>query len=67
VKLVEETADTFFLVLPANPDRAPSGQLTDKELGAVAGGWSGQGDYPGSDCGTCEPQITCGSCAAGCP
>jgi hypothetical protein len=38
VKLVEETADTFYLVLPANPDRAPTGQLTDQRLDAVAGG-----------------------------
>jgi Nitrile hydratase, alpha chain len=40
VKLVEETADTFYLVLPANPDRAPAGQLTDQQLDAVAGGWT---------------------------
>ena len=40
VKLVEETADTFYLVLPPNPDRAPSGQLSDQQLEAVAGGWS---------------------------
>jgi hypothetical protein len=47
VKLLEETADTFYLVLPANPDRAPSGQLSDEQLDAVAGGgsWS---------CGNCD-------------
>ena len=38
VKLVEETADTFYLVLPAKPNRVPAGQLTDQQLDAVAGG-----------------------------
>jgi Nitrile hydratase, alpha chain len=59
VKLVEETANTFYLVLPANPDRAPSGQLTDQQLEAVAGGWT---DW--TACGTCPTD--CGTCAAGC-
>jgi Nitrile hydratase, alpha chain len=68
VKLVEETADTFYLVLPAIPDRASSGQLNDQQLGAVAGGgWTDAGDYPSSGCGTCVPQASCGSCVAGCP
>jgi hypothetical protein len=40
VKLVEESADTFYLVLPAKLDRAPAGQLTDQQLDAVAGGWT---------------------------
>ena len=40
VKLVEETADTFYLVLPAKPDRVPAGQLTDQLLEAVAGGFT---------------------------
>jgi hypothetical protein len=51
VKVVEESADTFYLVLPAKPDRAPvAGQLTDKQLDAVAGGWSGN-----SPCESCAP------------
>ena len=50
VKVLAETPDTFYLVLPANPDRAPAGQLTDQQLEAVAGGaWSGGG----TECGTC--------------
>jgi hypothetical protein len=57
VKVLAETADTFYLVLPTNPDRAPAGQLTDQQLDAVAGGWSS------SDCGSCSD---CPSCAAGC-
>jgi hypothetical protein len=54
VKVVEESVDTFYLVLPAKPDRAPTGELTDQQLEAVAGGgWSG------SDCGTCDNNGTC--------
>ena len=36
VKLVEETADTLYLVLPARP--SPGDQLSDAELERVAGG-----------------------------
>jgi hypothetical protein len=51
VKVLAESADTFYLVLPANPDRAPAGQLTDQQLEAVAGGWTGF-----TACaGTCQP------------
>jgi hypothetical protein len=54
VKLVEETADTFYLVLPAKPDRAPAGQLTDQQLDAVAGGaWSDSACNVGSCAGDC--------------
>jgi hypothetical protein len=63
VKVVAETADTFYLVLPANPDRAPAGQLTDQQLEAVAGGWTG------SDCGSCGGTCftcTCAGVAVGC-
>jgi Nitrile hydratase, alpha chain len=52
VKLVEETADTFYLVLPAIPDRASSGQLNDQQLDAVAGG----GTWGSDTCGSCAPQ-----------
>ena len=61
VKLLEETAGTFYLVLPAKLDRGPDRQLTDQQLDAVAGGWSAI-----SDCGTCfscgcpTAAITCG-------
>ena len=34
---MEETADTIYLVLPSTP--MAGGELSDKELGAVAGGW----------------------------
>jgi Nitrile hydratase, alpha chain len=55
VKLLEESADTFYLVLPATPDRAPAGALADQQLEAVAGGWTGS-------CG-----LTCVSCGGTCP
>jgi Nitrile hydratase, alpha chain len=63
VKVVQETADTFYLVLPANPDRAPAGQLTDQQLEAVAGGgWTGE-----TDCGAHCTGGTCVSCGGSCP
>ena len=55
VQVVEETPTTGYLVLPAAP--AGSGQqLSDQELEAVAGGWTGGGSQPGADT----------SCAHGC-
>jgi Nitrile hydratase, alpha chain len=55
VKVVEETADTFYLVLPAKLDRAPAGQLTDQQLGAIAGGgWTEIGNGCNSGGITCD-------------
>jgi hypothetical protein len=63
VKVVAESADTFYLVLPANPDRAPAGELTDQQLEAVAGGgWTGA-----TDCGAQCTGGTCVSCGGSCP
>ncbi len=40
VRAVEETADTIYLVLPsASPVAGEGGELSDRELEAVAGGW----------------------------
>ena len=39
VQVVEESADTFVLVIPARSDAAPAGKLSDAELEQVAGGW----------------------------
>jgi hypothetical protein len=59
VKLVEETVDTFYLVLPANPDRVPAGQLTDRLLEAVAGGFTAESQCSCDEtCYTCDD--TCG-------
>jgi hypothetical protein len=62
VKVLEESADTFYLVLPANPDRAPAGALTDQQLDAVAGG--GWGYTGGGD--TCQSSgiDACSACAS---
>jgi Nitrile hydratase, alpha chain len=58
VKVVEESADTFYLVLPANPDRAPAGQLTDRQLEAVAGG-----GWTDDSCLTCAGySCSCAGC-----
>jgi hypothetical protein len=62
VKVLAESADTFYLVLPANPDRAPAGALTDQQLDAVAGG--GWGYTGGGD--TCQSSgiDACSACAS---
>src|SRR5256885_485887 len=54
VRVVEEAPDTFVLVLPARPERSPSGRLSSRELESVAGGW----DVTGGTC-TCEPTYGC--------
>jgi hypothetical protein len=58
VKVLAETPDTFYLVLPAKPDRAPTGELTDQQLEAVAGGWSGN-----TECGSCGDTACATFCA----
>ena len=52
VKVLEETSDTFVLVIPARPDSAGSGKLSAAELDQVAGGW----DFTISACQTCGCQ-----------
>jgi hypothetical protein len=39
VRAVEETADTIYLVLPSDSPAGQGGELSDKELEVVAGGW----------------------------
>ena len=39
VRTVEETADTIYLVLPSASPAGEGGELSDRELEAVAGGW----------------------------
>lgn len=40
VVAMEETADIFYLVLPSHSTEAQeAGELSDRELEAVAGGW----------------------------
>jgi hypothetical protein len=44
VRVVEETADTIYLVLPSRSADAQGGELSDQELDAVAGGMPACGD-----------------------
>ena len=52
---VEETADTIYLVLPfSSTDVQEAGELSDRELETVAGGWNA------SSAQTCSgPGLTC--------
>ncbi len=38
INVVEEKADTIYLVLPPTEESSETGELSDAELGAVAGG-----------------------------
>ena len=55
VVAVEETADTIYLVLPLRPmAKQEAGELSDRELEAVAGGWSQPSHsaaFPTESCG----------------
>ena len=63
VVAVEEAADTIYLVLPLRSTEE-SGELSDRELEVVAGGWvqpSHSQIYPteaGCGCQTCQPRRT---------
>ncbi len=41
VRAVEETADTIYLVLPSASPLGEGGEISDRELDAVAGGGTG--------------------------
>ena len=54
VVAVEETADTIYLVLPsASPLGEEGGELSDRELEAVAGG----GTWTDATCASCDPCV----------
>jgi hypothetical protein len=42
VVAVEETADTIYLVLPSSSPLGEGGEISDRELEAVVGGWDAQ-------------------------
>ena len=51
VRVVEETAQTIYLVLPGVSSAGEGGELSDRELESVAGG----GTWGGADsCSTCN-------------
>lgn len=43
VKVLEETSEVFYLVLPARKDLVPDSELLDDELSGIAGGANGYG------------------------
>jgi hypothetical protein len=51
VSVVEESAQTIYLVLPVRSADLQAGELSDQELEAVAGG---KGTAIWSDCDTCQ-------------
>ena len=44
IHVVEETSETVYLVLPPRAVTRQSGELSDRELEAVAGGWERSGE-----------------------
>jgi hypothetical protein len=43
IKVLEEDAQTFYLVLPPNPTISEDGELTEADLIGVSGGYDGNG------------------------
>ncbi len=43
IKVLEEDAQTFYLIIPPNPALNEDGELTDADLVGVSGGWDGYG------------------------
>jgi len=53
LQVIEETPDTFVLVIPSRPDKPPAGQLSTGDLEQVAGGWD-------TSSITCQGNVSCG-------
>ena len=59
IRAVEETLETIYLVLPPRSSD-PGGELSERELQAVAGGWGGGGySTDGFTCDTRGPETAC--------
>ncbi len=52
VNVVEESADTVYLVLPQASSAGEGGELSDADLEAVAGGWGTGGATTQASCNT---------------
>jgi hypothetical protein len=53
VRVVEESADTIYLVLPGTSPLAQGDELSERELEAVAGG----GTWTDPTCASCDPCV----------
>jgi hypothetical protein len=53
VEAVEETAETIYLRLPSTSPLGEGGELSDRELEAVAGG----GTWTDPTCASCDPCV----------
>ncbi len=49
IKVLEETPESIYLVLPKLTGDELNGELSEAELETVAGGWSGD-----TECGSCD-------------
>lgn len=59
IRAVEETPETIYLVLPPSSFE-PGGELSERDLEAVAGGWGGGGySTDGFTCDTRGPETAC--------
>jgi hypothetical protein len=59
IRAVEETPETIYLVLPPSSSE-PGGELSERDLEAVAGGWGGGGySTDGFTCNTQGPETAC--------
>ena len=58
IRAVEETPETIYLVLPPSSFE-PGGELSERDLEAVAGGWGGGYSTDGFTCDTRGPETAC--------
>jgi hypothetical protein len=64
IQALQETAEQYYLVLPAVADRPPGAGLSDAQLEAIAGGWEASTISITDSCNT--GWTGCGSGQSGC-
>ena len=64
IQALQETAEQYYLVLPAVADRPHGGSLSDAQLEAIAGGWEASTISITDSCNT--GWTGCGSGQSGC-
>ena len=55
IKVLEEDAQTFYLVLPPKINSETTDELTEADLGMVSGGYGGENDTSGGIADSCSP------------